>query len=356
MIWEGSVIGRGAGLAAAVLTLGFVATPAVAVGLSEPLAEIWPAVDASLPRGQTVSIESADPFTLRAAAADEAPARTIAADLFLPEQASPEAPVPAVVLLHGAGGIQQVREVAYARQLAAQGVAAVVIDVFGNRRDIATGFTDRVLNITEAMYLADAYAALGYLDDRPDVDGDRVALIGFSYGGMATLYAAYQQTAEAYRPDGPWFAGHVAYYAPCLASFDRNRTTGAPILMMWGSGDRIVDPDRCDMTIAELRDGGSAVDTLVFDGAYHQWDGHFTTPRTIGRDLSPCSFRVEADGTVRDARLGTPMTTPFSRRAILALCVGTEPYMIGADPAIRAMSTAALSRFLNRIFQHQGIR
>lgn len=350
MLLDGSVIGRSLGLAAAVLALGIAAAPVKAVGLSEPLAETWPEVDATLPQGQSVSIESADPFTLQTAAAGEAPVRTIAADLFIPEQASPEAPVPAVVLLHGAGGIQQVREIAYARQLAAQGVAAVVIDVFGNRRDIATGFTDRVLNITEAMYLADAYAALGYLDARPDVDGNRVALIGFSYGGMATLYAAYEQTAETYRPEGPWFAGHVAYYAPCLASFDRNTTTGAPVLMMWGSGDAIVDPDRCDMTIAELRDGGSAVDTIVFEGAYHQWDGHFTTPRTIGRDLSPCSFRVEADGTVRDARLGTPMTTPFSRRAILALCVGAEPYMIGADPAVREMSTAALSRFLNDIF------
>ena len=331
--------------------LGLAALPAQVGGTDtdQLLAERWPAVDAALPGGVAVSFPTSDPYTLRDAAAGTAPARNAVATLFLPDAAA--GPVPAVVLLHGAGGIQAVRETAYARQLAAQGVAALVVDVFAARRDIATGFIERALNITEAMFLADAYAGLRYLDSLPEIDATRVALVGFSYGGMASTYAAYRQTAEIFQPDGPWFAAHAADYAPCIARFARTETTGAPVLLMWGTGDAIVDSDRCRETVADLRGGGSAADWIAFEGAYHQWDGAFATPRTIGRDLSDCAFRVEADATIRDANLGLEMSGPLSRRAILAICVRGEPYMIGADDAVRARSTAALSRFLNAAFR-----
>ncbi|MEZ5670708.1 MAG: alpha/beta fold hydrolase, partial [Alphaproteobacteria bacterium] len=313
------------------------------------LAEVWADADMAL-AGETVTFASSDPFSLHDAAAGTALPRDVQATLFVPDEAGAARPVPAVVLLHGAGGVQAVRETTYARQLAAQGIAALVLDVFGNRRDVATGFTARVLNITEAMFLADAYGALRYLDARADVDGERVALVGFSYGGMATVYAVYAQVAEIFAPGGPRFAGHAAYYAPCIAEFERVQTTGAPVLMMWGTADAIVDPDRCAETIADLRAGGSAVEAIAFDGAFHQWDGGFATPRTIGRDLSPCALRVAADATTRDVRLGLEMNGPLTRRAILATCVRNEPYMIGADDAVRAQSTAALSRFLNATF------
>lgn len=314
------------------------------------LDETWPSVGPELPDAVAVQFESADPFTLGEAGDPNLQLRLVEARLYLPASDQSFGPMPAVIFLHGAGGVQQVREVAYARQLAAQGVAAMVIDVFGNRRDIATGFTQRVLNITEAMYLADAFAGLRYLAGRDDIDGSRVALIGFSYGGMAATYAAYRQVADLYQPGGPWFAAHVAYYAPCIADFDRNETTGRPMLMMWGSADAIVDPVRCDATADGLRAGGSAVETVTFDGAFHQWDGGFSVPRTIGRDLSPCVFRVGTDATVRDARLGLVMSGPLTRRAILAACVRNEPYMIGADDQVRTLSTAVLSRFLNGLF------
>ena len=312
------------------------------------LAETWPEAGGSGVDGQPLYFQSSDPFSLQDAAVGHAPVRDVESTLFLPERRM--APVPAVVFLHGAGGVQRVRELAYARQLAAQGVAALVIDVFGNRRDIATGFVDRVLNITEAMYLADAYAALDALAARADIDGARVALVGFSYGGMASTYAAYEQVASVFAPNGSRFVGHVAYYAPCIARFMRTETTGAPLLMMWGSEDAIVDTDRCTETIGDLRQGGSVVDWIAFDGAFHQWDGGFATPRLIGRDLSPCALQVEPDLTIRDTGFGLAMTGPLSRRAILATCVSAEPYMIGADSAVRALSTAALSRFLNAAF------
>ena len=113
------------------------------------------------------------------------------------------APVPAVILLHGASGVRGAREQTYGRQLAAMGIAALVIDAFAPRRDMGRGFVERILNITETMLIADAYAGLRYLAARPEIDGERVVMMGFSYGGMASVVSAYAAGRRAVRAGRP---------------------------------------------------------------------------------------------------------------------------------------------------------
>jgi len=147
----------------------FVLNPVEAMGQSVPdLSPPWPdpggitAVD-----GTRVTWPSQSPFTL-SEVGDSGVANTDAAGmLFMPPAALAERPVPAVVLLHGAAGVLSAREITYAKQFAAMGLGALVVDAFGTRRDRATRFVDRLVNITEAMVLADAFAALRYLSPTP---------------------------------------------------------------------------------------------------------------------------------------------------------------------------------------------
>lgn len=338
------------GLPAAGVALLLAATSASA---APELVLPWPDAAADNgPDGTPVTFESRSPFTLSNVGngPDEAAETQGVGTLFLPEGASAEAPVPAVVILHGASGVQSVRELTYGRQFAARGVAALVVNVFAARRDRATSFINRLLEITEAMFLADAYAALDYLGARPEIDENRVALIGFSYGGMVATYAAYAQVAERYAPDGARFAAHVAFYAPCIAEFEDNRATGAPVLMLYGARDAIVDPKRCARVARQLEEGGSRVDTIVYPEAVHQWDGHFLRERMIGRNLADCRFLVERDGTVRDRTLWLPMSGTFLRKIMLGLCADSEGYLIGRNDAVRARSNRDLARFLGRVF------
>ncbi len=182
--------------------------------------------------------------------------------LLLPSRANE---IPAVVMLHGSAGMIYDRA-KYGPQLASMGIAVLLVETYDSRRDLATSFIARVLNITETMFVADAYAALHYLANRPEVDGHRVALAGFSYGGMATEYALYAQMADALSPDGPRFVGHVAFYAPCIARFADSRTTGAPLLMLYGAGDELIRPARCEQVADDLRSGGSQVEIISYPG------------------------------------------------------------------------------------------
>jgi len=326
------------------IVLAVSAGPAVA-----ELAAEWP--DGGGVQGNAVSFPSSSPFSLRDAGKATVPQTQARATLFLPEDRS--RPVPAVILLHGAGGVLRARELTYGAQYAAMGVAALVVDVFGARRDRATGFVERLIEITESMSLADAYAGLAYLADRGDIDPSRVALIGFSYGGMATTYAAHAQVAEAFSSNGLRFAAHVAFYAPCIARFADVRSTGAPILFVSGGRDAIVDPDRCAEVDADLKTGGAVVRRIAYPDAVHQWDGFFAGPRMIGRNLAPCRFRVARSGAVTDQRTGLPMTNRWLRGGVLALCVGREGYLIGRDDRVRARANRDVAAFLNPLLFSQ---
>ena len=308
----------------------------------------WPDRDALDIAARNVVVDSSDPFT--PADIGRAPARRVTAQLYLPRDASAAHPAPAVVFLHGSGGNIAERGGTYGPQLAAMGIAAIVLDTYASRADLGDTFLARVFGITETMFVADAYAALRTLAARPDIDARRVVLAGFSYGGMATTYAMYAQIADKLAPPGLRFAGHVAFYGPCIARFSDSRTTGAPLLMLYGAQDELMDPRRCEEVASDLRGGGSQVDIISYPGAVHQWDGAFAR-RTIGRQLAACDYRVERDGTIRDRRTLIAMTGPFTRKLTLALCTGSKPYPIGRDDRVRALSNRDFGRFLTRVFR-----
>lgn len=288
---------------------------------------------------------------------DELRRTQASATLFLPPGRHAPGSVPAVILLHGASGVMWAREMAYARQFAAMGVAALVVDAFGARSDWAQGFVDRLIKITETMLVADAYAGLGHLKSVEMIDPERVAMMGFSYGAMASMYAMNDRFANTFAKlfdlGDTRFAAHVAYYGPCIARFADSKTTGAPLLILYGTRDELIDPARCAEIAGDLRKGGSTVRITAFEGAVHQWDGSRPLMR-IGRILAPCRFQVEEDGTVRDRRTYLSMSGELMRKVIIGLCVSSKPYLIGRDAKVRARSNAAVGRFLKQVFDARG--
>ena len=159
-------------------------------------------------REESVRFPSTSPFTPADAA--HAPAATAIGELYLPADAAPNHTTPAVVMLHGAAGRVAERGATYGPQLAAMGVAVLVIDTYGARRDMATGFIGRVLHITETMFVADAYAGLRYLATLPD---DRPA----PRRAHRLLLWRHGDDVCALRGDGrPFRAARVALRRPCL--------------------------------------------------------------------------------------------------------------------------------------------
>jgi acetyl esterase/lipase len=123
------------------------------------------------------------------------PATVISAILSLPADSAfeREGRVPAVILMHGTGGVSEEREHAWAKRFNSWGIAALIVDSFtgrGIKPPIyagTPGFTHFVAHLT------DAYLALKLLATHPRIDGTRVAVMGFSRGGEVAVNAPYER-------------------------------------------------------------------------------------------------------------------------------------------------------------------
>ena len=315
-------------------------------------------------REGTVYFASSTPFDLDVILADPSLARptTGTGTLFVPDEASAENPVPAMVILHGSGGISPGRELEYGKLLRENGIASLVVDYYAPRGVTdQTNYMLRVISVTEFDALADAYGALRLLATHPAIDADRIGIAGYSYGGMATRFAMDERIRRALAPERRGFAAFVDYYGPCFQKLGTTETNGAPLLTLRGSEDASNDLEACREREEELRELGLRVEAHVFEGAGHAWEVH--TERRLFPD-SPyvvgCEVRYDAEG--RSSVAGTPIvavapeTSRAERIAIrmqsggaMADCVESG-YVIGRDDETRAKSDALLLDFLERAF------
>ncbi|MBM3183445.1 MAG: alpha/beta fold hydrolase [Chloroflexi bacterium] len=100
--------------------------------------------------------------------------------VLLPKEASAREPVPGVVLCHGFGAGHSAMEPS-ARIMARQGVATIVFDFRGH------GPSDGVV---DGRMLEDVIDAWGILSQFPEVDKERIGLVGHSLGAMSAILAA----------------------------------------------------------------------------------------------------------------------------------------------------------------------
>lgn len=315
-------------------------------------------------RGGMIHFATRTPVDLDVLLADPTLARetTGMGTLFLPDGASAEAPVPAMVVLHGSGGISPGREMEYGELLRDNGIAAFVVDYYTPRGITEeTPYMLRVISVTEFDVITDAYAALRLLATHPAIDGERIGAVGYSYGGMATRFAMDERIREALAPGHPGFAANVDYYGPCFQNLGTRKTNGAPLLTLRGTEDRSNDLEACAAREQELRALGVEVEAHVYEGAGHAWE--VDSPRALLEDapyVAGCEVRYDERGRSSvDGRpiVDVPLETSRAERILVRMESG-EPlrdcvkagYVIGRDEETHEKTNAVLLAFLERAF------
>ena len=119
-------------------------------------------------------------------------------------------PFPAVIALHGCGGMPDKTKQKLVDELVGWGYVVLLVDSFATRGIVhACG---GVLDIA-GKRRSDAYGALAFLAGRTFVDPRRVAVVGFSQGGWVSLLAAEANSIEVFvRPGNLKFRAVVAFY------------------------------------------------------------------------------------------------------------------------------------------------
>jgi pimeloyl-ACP methyl ester carboxylesterase len=111
----------------------------------------------------------------------------IAAHLYLP--ASISTPIPAIILCHGFAGVKELLLPAFASYFSGQGYAALCFDY----RGFGESEGDRGRLVPEYQ-IRDIQNAITYLQSREDIDIDRIALWGSSFGGANAIVTAARDT------------------------------------------------------------------------------------------------------------------------------------------------------------------
>lgn len=262
---------------------------------------------------------------------------------------------PAVVVVQGLAGPKRAREYAYGQWLADQGYVAFVPSTFGTRAQGGSEHTWRALRVTTAMMVADAFASLAWLRRQPYVDPAGITVMGFSYGGMVAVLAAYRQFQGFFLDGGAGFAAHISYYGSSIPRLDDPTTGGAPVLMLLGDRDDNVAIERSRQIAADLRRGGSPVEVHVFEGAKHQWDTERRKPQFNLFSLRPCRIRVDRQGRLHDENTGMRLEGWISRLWFLVRNVSWRGYHIVRDDSAVERSNRLTLDFLARVTQRDGV-
>ena len=168
---------------------------------------------------------------------------------------------PAVVVLHGSGGLSS-HSTKIADRLGSWGYVALIVDSLGPRG--MTSQSGRGRAVDQAF---DAYAALRYLSQSDFVDPARVAVLGQSMGGSAAFYAVDRDLTAQYFNER--FRAAVAYYPGCSIPVPMMT---APVLILIGEADDWNPAERCREMVKQARPDGAGITLTVYPGAHHAFD------------------------------------------------------------------------------------
>ena len=234
---------------------------------------------------------------------------TLAGELRIPRAGTDR--LPAVVFLHGSGGISGFVD-DWSQQLNPLGVATFILDSFTGRGIVSTG-NDQDQLARLAMTI-DAYRALELLAKHPRIDPTRIAVMGFSRGGQAALYSSLKRLYRLQGPaEGLEFAAYITLYANCGTTYVNDTDIAdRPVRMFHGSADDYVPVAPCRSYVERLRAKGKDVQLTEYPGAHHVFDWAFLkTPIKLAQAQTTrrCQLAEAPDGRIINSQTGQTFTT-----------------------------------------------
>jgi dienelactone hydrolase len=252
--------------------------------------------------------------------------------------------LPLVILVHGSGGIEE-NVSAWERVFASLRISTFAIDSFTGRGIVSTVADQSQLG--RLNMVLDLYRSLPVLAADPRIDPGRIAVMGFSRGGQATLYASLKRFQKMWNPSGIDPAVYIALYAPCITTYiNDTRVTDHPIRIFHGRSDDWVEVTPCRAYFERLRRTAKDVQMTEFPNAWHAFDYPSlpSDPVVVPyAQTTHCALKEEPVGTIINMATHKPFT--FADR-----CLGRGAHVAYSAKAVGA-TEEALKALLERIFK-----
>jgi dienelactone hydrolase len=262
---------------------------------------------------------------------------TLAGELRIPKPGTDK--FPAVILLHSVAGVNPATE-KWAQEISSIGVATFMLDSFGAR---GIHSLEDAGKLDDLAMMVDAYRALGVLAEHPRIDANRIAVMGFSMGGVAALYSSNERFRKLYGPPNAEFVAHIGLYTPCGVTYrDDDKVTGKPIRLFHGVADDLRPIEWCRRYVERLKKSGVDVALAEYPGAYHAYDFFWRKePLKVPQASSERNCRLaEGDaGQILNSKTGKPFNNSDP-------CIEKGATLAAYDEAATVATTKAVKEFL----------
>jgi dienelactone hydrolase len=253
--------------------------------------------------------------------------------------------LPVVVLQHGSGGFAPNIEY-WSRELNASGISTFAIDGFSGRGLIEVNSNQALLG--RLNFILDIYRSLDVLAAHPRVDPQRVALMGFSRGGQATLYASLKRFHRKWNKSGIEFVAYLPFYPDCMTTYiDDTDIENRPIRIFGGTPDDYNPISVCKSYVERLKAAGHDVELTEYPNASHAFDNPLgTQPAAVSpkfESVGNCRIKEEPGGVL----VNLETKQPFSYKDA---CVVHGPHL-GHDPIATEAAATAVKMFLRTTFK-----
>src|SRR5580658_6484333 len=198
--------------------------------------------------------------------------KPIRLDAYLPEAA--DRPVPAIIALHGAGGGVSGME-RYASLLAARGFAVYLLHYF-DRTGIESADKPTIMR-NFPLWMRTLWDATSFVEKQPAVDGERIALLGFSLGAYLSL---------ANSAIDPRVKAVVEFFGGMPKEMNLFMRRLCPVLILHGEEDATVPVEEAYNLKKLLEKKGIPYEINIYPGA-----GHGFEDQTIWRDAGERSLQ-----------------------------------------------------------------
>jgi dienelactone hydrolase len=252
--------------------------------------------------------------------------------------------LPLVILVHGSGGIEENAAV-WERLFASIGISTFAIDSFSGRGIVSTVADQSQLG--RLNMILDLYRSLAILAAHPQVDPNRIAVMGFSRGGQAVLYATLKRFQKMWNPSGIDPAAYIALYAPCITTYiGDTEVTDHPIRIFHGRSDDWVKIAPCRAYFKRLRATSKDVEMTEYRNTWHAFDYPSLPSKPINipyAQTTHCVLKEEPVGTIINAATHKPFTYADD-------CLGRNAHVAYSAKATRATEEAIRS-LLEKVFK-----
>lgn len=266
---------------------------------------------------------------------------TLAGELRLPRPGTDKLPL--VILNHGIGGLFSSYD-EWARQLNGWGYAVFMTDHLSGRAIVP--MTPEDSQLTALARMVDVYRAFALLSKHPRVDPERIAVMGFSLGGLTTLAAAQERFRKFYGPPGPQLAAYIAVSPVCWARYrDDVKVASRPIRIFHGTADDWNPVEPCRALVADLKKAGADITLTEFTGVAHGYDmpGAKDGVKLPIFTLRNCALVEGEGGQLLNKSTGAPFT-PFDSCIEKGVTVRYDATATAATrDAVKAFLTSVLA-------------